>query len=313
MAEIELYKCICGTYVTEKFKLCDQCASKHGNELDDWPLWVRSLYHSVNFGRDYEFDLSNVSAAPLGTAQAKKWEKDAPTVKPIKYGQRNCPVCFTPIRANQRLCKQCLAKYGGDQSKWPDWLTGRFVEKLVNGNLKKEWLDGVIAMDQKAINDARNHRETAINDETFARRQAPTRPGKAGGKISGSYGGRTIASVNQDNLSFDQVEYPYDDFEGPEDTEATPGSIAGDRSGHKYNAAVWRGSENQYNELSDFGERDNIENKIAAEQELDQWDPAAAAVLLLHEAGYSQSEISQFLKIRQQKVSEILRKAVKRG
>lgn len=302
MAEIELYKCICGTYVTEKFKLCDQCASKHGNELDDWPLWVRSLYHSVNFGGDLEYsDFDRfgrpfmIKAAPLGTARANKWEKDAPTVIPIKYGQRNCPACLTPIRANQRLCNKCLAAYGSNQTDWP------------------LWLQTLVTNDQKAINNARNHREGSVDDETFARRQAPTRPGKAGGKISGSYGGRTIASVNQDNLSFDQVEYPYDDFEGSEDTEATPGSIAGDRSGHKYNAAVWRGSENQYNELGDFGERDNIENKIAAEQELDQWDPAAAAVLLLHEAGYSQSEISQFLKIRQQKVSEILRKAVKRG
>lgn len=293
MAEIELFKCICGTYVTEKLKLCDQCASLHGNDYTQWPFWLKSLYQDVNFGRNYELDLSNVRAAPLGTAKARAREKDAPTVKPIKTGRRNCPVCQTPIKVKQRLCDTCLAEYDSNQKEWP------------------LWLQVLVTNDQKRADYARNHRETSINDETFTRRQAPTRPGKAGGKIPGSYGKRTIASVNQDNLSFDQIEWLDNDLEGPEDTDTAPGSIAGDRSGHKYNAAAWQGSNDQYNDLSGFGERDRIENDIAAKQELEQWDPTAAAALLLHEAGYSQSDISQFLSIRQQKVSEILRKAVK--
>ncbi len=320
MAKIELYKCICEreVLVTEPLKLCDQCASKYGNDYTQWPLWVRSLYQSINFGRDYEYSEFDklgrpgmVRSAPLGTAKARAREKDAPKIEPMKAGRRLCPVCFTPIRANKRLCNKCLAKYGSDQSKWPAWLTGRFVEKLVNGKLKTEWLNGVIAMDQKAINDARNHRETSIDDETFSRRQAPTRPGHAGGKIPGSFGKRTIASVNQDNLSFDQIEWLDNDLEGPEDTDTAPGSIAGDKTGHRYNAAAWRGSNGQYQEFGGFGERDFIEDNIAAKEELEQWDPTAAAALLLYENGYTQSEISQLLKIRQQKVSEILKKAVK--
>lgn len=318
MAAIELYKCICGVYVTEKLTLCEQCASLHGNDYTQWPFWLKSLYQDVNFGRDYEYsDLdkfgrpNGVRAAPLGTAKARAREKDAPKIEPIKTAARNCPVCFAPIKTKQRLCNKCLAKYGSDQSNWPEWLAGKFVEKLVDNKLERVWLDGVIAMDQKEIDDARNHRETSINDETFTRRQGPTRPAKAGGKIPGSYGGRTLASVNQDNLSFDQIEWLDNDLEIPEDADTAPGSIAGDKTGHKYNAAVWQGTNDQYQELGGFGERDLIENKIAAEQELEQWDPTAAAVLLLYEVGHTQSEIGQLLKIRQQKVSEILKKPVK--
>jgi len=320
LAAIELYKCICGVYVTEKLKLCEQCASQYGNDYTKWPFWLRSLYQDVNFGRNYEYSEFDklgrpgmVRSAPLGTAKARAREKDAPKIEPMKAGRRLCPVCFTPIRANKRLCNKCLAKYGSDQSKWPAWLAGKSVEKLVDGKLKTEWLDGVIAMDQKVIDYERNHRETAINDETFTRRQAPTYPGRAGGKIPGSFGKRTIASVNQDNLSFDQIEWLDNDFEGPEDTDTAPGSIAGDKNGYRYNAAAWQGSNSQYQELASFGERDFIEDNIAAKKELEQWDPTAAAALLLYETGYTQSEISQLLKIRQQKVSEILKKAVKGG
>ena len=301
MAKIELYKCICGTYVTEPLKLCDQCASKYGNDHTQWPLWVSSLYQSINFGRDYEYSDFNkfgipgaIKAAPLGTAKARAREKDAPKIEPIKAGRRLCPVCFTPIRVKDRLCDQCFAKYGSDQTNWPTWL------------------QVLVTNDQKVIDYERNHRETSINDETFTRRQAPTRPGKAGGKIPGSYGKRTIASVNQDNLSFDQIEWLDNDLEGPEDTDTAPGSIAGDKTGHRYNAAAWRGSNSQYQEFGSFGERDFIEDNIAAKEELEQWDPTAAAALLLYENGYTQSEISQLLKIRQQKVSEILRKGGKR-
>ena len=311
------YKCTCGAYVYEILELCRQCELLYGS-YNDWPDDVKDRYFELNFGGDYEYsDLDklgrpgSVKAAPIGKAGDILSEVTDPILGE-RSGKR-CPVCNARIKPKDRLCSKCFAEYGGDQSKWPSWLAGKFVEKMIGDKLEKVWLDGVIAMDQKAINNARNHRETAINDETFARRQAPTRPGKAGGKISGGYGGRTIANVNQDNLSFDQVEYPYNDFEGSEDTEATPGSIAGDRSGHKYNAAAWRGGSDQYKEFEGYSERDQLEDKIAAEQELEQWNPTAAAVLLLHETGYSQSEISQFLKIRQQKVSEILRKAVKRG
>jgi len=254
----------------------------------------------VNFGRNYEYSEFDklgrpgmVRSAPLGTAKARAREKDAPKIEPMKAGRRLCPVCFTPIRANKRLCNKCLAKYGSDQTNWPTWL------------------QVLVTNDQKTINDARNHRETSIDDETFSRRQAPTYPGRAGGKIPGSYGKRTIASVNQDNLSFDQIEWFDNDFEGPEDTNTAPGSIAGDKTGYRYNAAAWQGSNSQYQELASFGERDFIEDNIAAKKELEQWDPTAAAALLLYETGYTQSEISQLLKIRQQKVSEILKKAVK--
>lgn len=293
MAAIELYKCICGVYVTEKLTLCEQCASLHGNDYTQWPFWLRSLYQDVNFGRNDELDLSNVRMTPLGTAKARAREKHAPKVNPLRTGRRNCPVCLTPIKTKQRLCDKCLAKYGSAQNNWP------------------LWLQVLVTNDQKEIDDARNHRETSINDETFTRRQGPTRPGRAGGKIPGSYGGRTLASVNQDNLSFDQIEWLDNDLEIPEDADTAPGSIAGDKTGHKYNAAVWQGTNDQYQELGGFGERDLIENKIAAEQELEQWDPTAAAVLLLYEVGHTQSEIGQLLKIRQQKVSEILKKAVK--
>jgi len=308
LAAIELYKCICGVYVTEKLKLCDQCASQYGNDYTKWPFWLRSLYQDVNFGRNYELDLSNVRAAPLGTAKARAREKDAPKIEPMKAGRRLCPVCFTPIKVKERLCKNCLAKYGSDQKEWPAWLAGKSVEKLVDGKLKTEWLDGVIAMDQKVIDYERNHRETAINDETFTRRQAPTRPGKAGGKIPGSFGKRTIASVNQDNLSFDQIEWLDNDLEDPEDTDTAPGSIAGDKTGHRYNAAAWRGSNGQYQEFGGFGERDFIEDNIDMDREIEQSDYTRQIAILLYGAGRTQSEIGQILGLAQQRVSELLGK-----
>jgi len=34
---------------------------------------------------------------------------------------RNC-VCGKPIPHNRQLCASCIEKYGGDSSKWDEWL-----------------------------------------------------------------------------------------------------------------------------------------------------------------------------------------------
>ncbi len=293
------YKCICGTYVFKFLELCRQCRGEHGY-YSDWPEWVRWDYFDLNLGGDYEYGEldelgrpGSVKAAPLGKPGDILKEVTDPQLG--ERAGRKCPICHTKIKANERLCRDHLADYGRDQDKWPQWLLALATD------------------DQKQIDAARNHREGSIDDETFTRRQGPGRPQKAGGKIPGSYGGRTIAYTNQDEISTEAINWGDDDLEGSGDSTPEPGAIAGDRNGHKYNAAAWRGGNDQYKEFGAFSERDYIENKIAAEQDLNLWNPQAAAVLLLSENGYSQKEIAGLMKIRQQKVSEILRKAVKRG
>lgn len=292
------YTCICRTYVYEILELCRQCRAEFG-EYGDWPEEVKNRYFDLNFGGDYEYGEldklgrpNGVKEAPLGRAGDILKEVQDPQLG--ERAGRKCPICHTKIKANERLCRDHLAEYGQDRDKWPRWLQAQ------------------ITNDQKQIDAARNHREGSIDDETFTRRQGPGRPQKAGGSIPGSYGGRTIARTNQDEISTEAVNWGDYDLEGSGDNAPEPGAIAGDRNGHKYNAAAWRGSDDQYKEFGEFSERDYIEDKIAAGQELNQWNPQAAAVLLLSENGYSQKEIAELMKIRQQNVSEILRKAVKR-
>ena len=311
------YKCTCGAYVYEILELCRQCELLYGS-YNDWPDDVKDRYFELNFGGDYEYsDLDklgrpgSVKAAPIGKAGDILSEVTDPILGE-RSGKR-CPVCNARIKPKDRLCSKCFAEYGGDESKWPEWLAGKFVNKLINDKWKTEWLDGIVTMNQKEVDAARNHRESSIDDETFSRRQAPTHAGKAGGKIAGGFGGRTVARTNQDEISNEMIYWSDDELDAAGPNSVTDAPITGDRNGQKYNAAAWRGGNDQFREIGGYSERDSLEDKIAAEQELNQWNPQAAAVLLLSENGYSQKEVAELMKIRQQKVSEILRKAVKRG
>lgn len=286
------YKCVCKTYVIEPLQLCPQCAVLYGSDWKTWPVWVSLRYHDINFGHDDEYSLDGVKAEPLGKKGSEL--KDVQDPQLGERGRRKCPACGKPIKVSERLCKDHLTQYGRDQDKWP------------------LWLQALVSDDQRIIDAARNHRENSIDDETFTGRQAPKHAGKAGGKIPGSFGGRTIARNNQDEISTEAVYWSDDEIDAVGSDNITDAPITGDRNGYKYNAAAWRGESDQYKGIEGYSERDQLEDKIAAEQELEQWNPTAAAVLLLFEAGHNQTDIAKFMKIRQQKVSEILRKAVKR-
>lgn len=286
------YKCVCKTYVTEPLQLCPQCAVLYGSDWKTWPVWVSLRYHDINFGHDDEYSLDGVKAEPLGKIGGELKGVQDPQFG--ERGRRKCPACGKPIKVSERLCNDHLTQYGRDQDKWP------------------LWLQALVRDDQRIIDAARNHREGSIDDETFTRQQAPKHAGKAGGKIPGSFGGRTIAHTNQDEISTEAIYWNDGEIDAVGSDNITDAPITGDRNGYKYNAAAWRGESDQYKGIEGYSERDQLEDKIAAEQELEQWNPTAAAVLLLFEAGHNQTDIAKFMKIRQQKVSEILRKAVKR-
>ena len=287
------YKCICGVYLPTKLTLCSKCAAKYGDNFKSLPLWVRLEYDRLNFGGDYDNDLALVRAEPIGKKGADVKGVEDPTY--WERGRKQCPICHKPIKVNERLCKDHLTEYGGDPDKWPPWL------------------QSLVKDDQRIIDAARNNREGSINDETFINGQGITRAARAGAKTAGSYGGRTFARHNQDDISTDTVNWGDNELDNPGSTSPALGEIKGDRSGYKYNAMAWAGDNGQFRGLGGASERDIIEDKIAAEQELKLWNPVAAAVMLLHHNGHTQGEIAELMKIRQQQVSEIIRKSVKRG
>ena len=55
-------------------------------------------------------------------------------------------MCGARTRWRDSLCHACLAQHGDDRARWPEWLTF-----LVNDT-------------QREINDARNHREIALDE-----------------------------------------------------------------------------------------------------------------------------------------------------
>lgn len=60
--------------------------------------------------------------------------------------RRKCCCCDSPIGMKGNLCSDCLAEYGKDKAKWPEWL--RFLVNDV----------------QREIDDSRRHRELALLD-----------------------------------------------------------------------------------------------------------------------------------------------------
>lgn len=287
------YKCICGTYLITKLTLCRKCGAIYGDNYEEWPRAISLKYMDINYGGDYENDLTLVRAEPIGKMGADVKGVEDPTY--WERGRKQCPICHKPIKVNERLCKDHLTKHGGDQAKWPPWL------------------QVLVTDDQRIIDAARNNREGSINDETFISGQGITRAASAGAKTAGSYGGRTIARHNQDDISTENLNWGDDEVDSPGSSSPALGEIKGDRSGYKYNAMAWAGDSGQFRGLGGASERDQIEDKLAAEQELKQWDPTAAAVLLLYSNGHTQGEIAALMRIRQQQVSEYIRKAVKQG
>ena len=249
----------------------------------------------MNFGRDYEYSdfgkfgiPGKIKNAPLGTERARSREKSAPEVAPIKTGRRNCPICQAPVKVSHNLCDKCLAKYGGDRSKWDAWLRA------------------LVTDDQRIVDNARNHRELSINDELHNKRGEMMIPGEAGYKTAGSYGGKVRAKINRAELSKDEL--AWNDLDTENTTSAAPGPIPGDKLGHRYNEDAWQGLD-EYEQIAGFGERDQVEDKIAVIQELNKLDPYAAKIFTLYyEQGYCQREIGKMLYIGQQRVSEILKK-----
>lgn len=282
------YRCVCPDkpYLAKKLTLCRKCTAKYGDNFRALPLHVRLEYDRLNNGGDYEFSSLNKQGVPI-TITAEPMGKKGADVKGVEdptfweKGRKQCPICHDPIKVSERLCHKCFTELGKDKTKWP------------------EWLQHSVTDDQRIIDAARNHREGSINDETFMN-----------GPAAGS---RTVARHNQNEISTDTLNWGDDELNSPGTTNPAGGPIAGDRLGHKYNAIAWQGDSDQYKGLPGSLERDYIEDKIAAEQELNLWNPIAAAVLLLYHNGHNQSEIAELMKIRQQMVSEILRKAVKRG
>lgn len=292
-----IYKCVCGTYVIEPLRLCKECSKHFGNNYKKWPGWIRLRYASLNFGGDYENDLQDVKAEAIG----KKGADVKGVNDPVTGGRegKKCPACQTPIKANERLCRTHFNEFGKDPARWPAWL-----QALVTDN-------------QRIADEGRNHRGgISIDDETFINRHGPANlPGKIlpKNKRSESYGRRTYARINRDEISQETLNW-HDDYEETEPDQDLPAAIRGDKSGRMYNDRVWHGNQGSGSEFGNlFAERDDLDDKIAAEQEISQWDPRAAAVLLLRFIGHNQTEIAELMNIRQQEVSEILQKAVKHG
>ena len=286
-----MYKCICGVFVLEKLKLCRECARKHGSDYRTWSKAISLQYNDINFGQNHEDALLYEKQASLGTAKARSREKTAPDVVPIKTGPRNCPVCQAPVKVSHNLCDKCLAKYGSDRSKWDTWL------------------QVLVTDDQRIVDNARNHRELSINDELHNKRGEMMIPGEAGYKSAGSYGGKVRAKINRAELSHDDISWNDVDTETETPVSAVPGPIKGDKLGLKYNATAWQNNQDEYEQIAGFGERDQVEDRIAVIQELNELDPYAAKVFTYYyEQGYRQKEIGKMLYIGQQRVSEILQK-----
>lgn len=286
------YRCICGTYVFEPLKLCSRCAAKYGNDYKAWTLAVRLLYNDLNFGGDYQHDLTRVRPTPLGRKGNTLQNIQDPVFGKGETVRRRCPICQEPIKAKWYFCKEHYEQYRGDPKRWPV-----AVRELVD-------------MEDKRLYDAKHHRDPSIDDETFGRRQATGRPGTAGGGVPGSGGKRTSAQYNQFEISKEAVDWS-DDLGGGGDDSTLPGYIKGDRSGIAFNKAAWQGSNGYYSEIVLNNERDALEDKIAAEQELSRWDATTAAALLLHYNGWNQTAIGKALNLPQQRVSEILSNSVK--
>lgn len=290
------YKCICGTYVFKFLELCRQCRGEHGY-YSDWPEWVRWDYFDLNLGGDYEYGEldelgrpGSVKAAPLGKPGDKDTGAEIPQVTYYGFVQRVCPVCQKQIKAKERLCLQCLRKYGSDEAKWDQWLIAQVHD------------------DQKAIDDARGHREYSLDDDRPASRQAINNERR---KAGGSVGGRTYAQFNPDEVSQDVLDWG-DSLAGPEPKGSPAKEIKGDKLGHKYNEQAWQGSDTQAREFGDFSERDglddDIDNTARIDQELEKSDYTRQIVILLYGAGHKQWEIAELLGIDQQRVSDILKK-----
>lgn len=62
---------------------------------------------------------------------------------------RQC-VCGVRIRSRDNLCPACLAEYGADSARWPDWVAY------------------LVREEQREANRARRHREYALCDEVAA-------------------------------------------------------------------------------------------------------------------------------------------------
>lgn len=306
------YKCICGTYVVESLQLCPQCKTIHGG-YNDWPEWVNKSYFDLNFGGDYRFSELDKLGRP-GSIKAAPLGKPGDILKGVQDPQlgelsgKRCPVCQARIKPKERLCKKCFATYGSDKKQWPEWLAGKFIKKQIDGKWQNKWLDGIVTMNQAEADAARDHKELSIDDETALSKIDPTRPGGEGYKTAGSVGGRTYAQFNPDEMSREALDWGDDELGGSDNGALEPGAIAGDRTGHKYNAAAWRGSGIQTNNIGVFWERDLLDEKIARDQELEKFDCTRQIVILLYGAGHKQREIAELLGIDQQRVSDILTK-----
>lgn len=52
---------------------------------------------------------------------------------------RNC-VCGKPIPHNRQLCASCISKYGGDSSKWDEWLKDWMHSYQAELNRERDYL-----------------------------------------------------------------------------------------------------------------------------------------------------------------------------
>jgi len=123
-------------------------------------------------------------------------------------------------------------------------------------------------------------------------------------------GSKKQAYFNRDEITQDEIAWDWGMDDAPDEPGAPyePGEpIKGDRSGHAYNARAWRGNDGQYRELPGTWERDQLDDMIDAQRELDRVDVLRKNVLLLNSAGHGQKEIGELLGVSQQRVSEILR------
>ena len=281
------YKCVCGVYVPTALKLCTQCAADFGQSYTEWPIAIRLAYNELNNGGDYAFHLEGVRSEPIGNKRAKG-DNTEPANNGIKTsGGRVCPICQARVKPKERLCRTHLAQYGTNKQSWP------------------EWLKVLTTSDQAILDAARNHPERSIDDEYFPPGVA-RQPQKGKGKLPGSGGRRTYARIYSDDLDGDFTDLP-DNAGDVGGVDALPaGAFVGDKSGAKYNAAAWSGSQ----AYADFGglfiQLENIDEKIALMQLLERMEPITRRVLELYGDGHTQAEIADMMSMRQQKVSEII-------
>lgn len=291
------YKCICKTYVINALELCPQCAAIYGNDWKTWPVWVSLRYADLNYGGDFAYgELDKlgrptpIKMAPLGRPGDEDTGSEIPEVAYYGFVQRTCPVCQKQIKAGERLCLQCLRKYGSDEAKWDRWLIS------------------LVHDDQRIIDDARDNREYSLDDDRPTNQKAISDERR---KAGGSLGSRTYAQFNADEISQEALDWG-DSLAGPEPKGSPAKSITGDKNGHKFNERAWRGSEVQAREFGDFSERDKIEDDLdraaIIDQELEKSDYTRQIIILLYGAGHRQREIAEMLGIDQQRVSDILKK-----